>query len=63
MAVPILMKDGEMVVGGRTFVVRTEWSFMETKECLVLFWPLEFDFLRAAVYKMLNRNYAPKLLD
>jgi hypothetical protein len=62
LAVPLVIKEEEGVsLQMKTMVVKSEWNFHETQEYIVLFWPTEFDFLRATIYKMLNKTYSPSI--
>ena len=62
LAVPLVIKEEEGAsLQMKSMVVKTEWNFHETQEYIVLFWPTEFDFLRATIYKMLNKTYSPSI--
>ncbi len=62
LAVPLVIKEEEGTsLQMKSMVVKTEWNFHETQEYIVLFWPTEFDFLRATIYKMLNKTYSPSI--
>jgi hypothetical protein len=61
LAIPISFKSCEHMLTPKTFLVKSDWNFQETQNYNILFWPTEFDFLKAIIYKMLNRTYSPKI--
>ncbi len=48
--------------GRRTWVL-SDWTFHESEDYLMLFWPSRYDFLEAFLHKLLNRPYHPRILS
>jgi hypothetical protein len=43
--------------------VLSDWSFHESEDYLVLFWPSRYDFLEAFLHKLMHRPYQPRILS